>query len=191
LDHDILNETQLISYYPNYYTFHALLESSETMKQQVNYINNHSFESIDYSFQWMKLGGGSIQRVTYDSVLGDASLRVTNQGETSGAQEVFLKAGVYTLQGFVKNSNDLVMGFSSIGINTGSHVYMDSTSDVGEWTHLKIQFELTTDELVIIVLTNNRYGTSTYFDNISLTEGFIDTRYNVLTNPSFEEGLLG
>ncbi|PKK93078.1 MAG: hypothetical protein CVV61_06490, partial [Tenericutes bacterium HGW-Tenericutes-6] len=190
LDSDILGDSQLISYVPNYYTFHALLESSETMKQQVNYINNHGFENIDF-LRWTKIGAGSIQKTTYDSAMGDASLRITNNGETTAFQEVFLKAGVYTLSGFVKNTDEMAYGSSSISVIDGAVSYSSSTDIVGEWQHLSIQFELLVDTLVVVWLTNSRYGSNTYFDNISLTEGFIDSRYNALTNPSFEEGVTG
>ncbi len=185
---DLLGDAQMIPYQPNYYTVHALLESSETMKQQVNYINNHGFENIDYNLRWFQSGSGSIQKVTSESAMGDASLRINNNGSIFAYQDVFLKAGVYTLQGVVKNTNELVTGTSSISVDTSLGTFSDSTNSVGEWRSLSLQFEITTDQTVRVKLTNARYLTSAYFDNISLTEGFMDTRYNSLTNPSFEYG---
>jgi RHS repeat-associated protein len=183
-----IGDAQLIDYYPNYYTVHALLESSETMKQQVNHINNHGFENIDYNLRWTQSGSGTIQKDTSEFVLGEASLKITHNGNIHAFQDVYLKAGVYTLQGFVKNTNASANGISSISIVTSSGTETKSTESVHEWKQLSVQFEITTDQTVRVKLTNERENTSTYFDNISLTEGFMDTRYNSLANSSFEEG---
>ncbi|MDY0294809.1 MAG: DNRLRE domain-containing protein, partial [Acholeplasmataceae bacterium] len=183
-----LNDAQIISYDPNYYIVHALLESSETMKQQPNYINNPGFEDLGSNLKWIKTGNGYIQKDIETSAFGDASLRIYNDGTTYAYQDVFLKAGVYTLQGIVKNTNDLVAGSAILNVETASNTFYDSTSVIGEWKHLNVQFEITSDQTVRIKLINARYNTNSYFDNISLTEGFMDARYNNVINPSFEEG---
>jgi RHS repeat-associated protein len=183
-----LGDSPVISNSPNYFLVHSLLESSKIIRQQVNHINNHGFENLESNLRWYKIGNGIIQKDTNEYSMGSASLRVANYGITYAYQDLLLKPGVYTLSGFVKNSNEAVSGVSSISIDTNMGTLSSSSSDVGLWKHLSVQFEITTTQTVRVKLTNDRFDTNSYFDNVSLTEGFMDTRFNMLSNSSFEEG---
>lgn len=185
---DYLGDAEIISYHPNYYTVHAKIESSTVMKQQINYISNHGFEQLGGSLYWEQGGNGSISKDYQVSALGEASLKVTSAGSAYAYQDVFLPAGIYTLRAIIKNTNSTIEGHASISVQTNSGTYSQSTDAVHQWINLSKQFEVTESQTVRIKLINERSGTDTHFDNIALTEGFSDARYNALTNASFEQG---
>ncbi|NLK12478.1 MAG: RHS repeat protein, partial [Candidatus Phytoplasma sp.] len=132
-------------------------------------------------------GSSEIKATDETRLLGDKSLKILNQAANSLVnQNIYLKKGSYRLSVWVKNESSIGKAKVSVTSNSlSSHVLSQKT---GQWEKITLDFMLTNQETVKISLENLILNTTTYFDNVELSEGFIDTRYNVLANHSFEEG---
>ena len=184
------NGGEIIDSSPNYKTVHKLNESSDTMKQHHNFVMNHGFENINGLSPWTKNGGtaGTITQSTNEKNLGSNSLLISNlTGTTYAQQSVHLYAGTYTLTAWIKNNG--VIGNSKLEVVTGYGTVYDQVTAVGEWIKATVYFDIENDDTVYIRLYNLKTNTLAYFDNVQLIEGFIDTRYNSITNHSFEDNL--
>ncbi|NLK13118.1 MAG: DNRLRE domain-containing protein, partial [Candidatus Phytoplasma sp.] len=184
--HSNLNGYDLIDQKPNYLINHKLIEASDALKQTHNYLSNHGFENISGLSPWAL--NNQTGRVDVDNeirLLGDKSLRVYSQ--TGVNQSIMLKAGFYRLSVWVKNKD--VSGGGRVRVQINSETISKATSKMGEWEELTLDFNLSKETTITIYLENTKTDKVSYFDNISLTEGFIDTRYNALENHSFENGL--
>lgn len=172
---------------PNYYNNNNLIESSDVMKQQQNPLNNHGFEESYTAWTLYQGTDGNIAYSTGEHVLGDYSLKVTkNTSEVYAYQSVYLKADEYTISGWIKNDGSSegayidVIGETSCG--TIMKVYGND-----EWTYYSLSFTLSSNTTITVKLINESVS-SAYFDNIQITEGFVESRYNAVNNNSFEEG---
>ncbi len=173
--------------YPNYYCNHSLLQSSDVLKQQQNPVDNHSFEENDIGWNIYDGGSGSVEMTNEDSMLGDQSIAITHTSSTEYAyQNVYLEAGNYTLSAWIKNPGTTIGAYVDI-ISEDSNTGINRIHSSNEWQKYTISFTLNTDKTIIIKLLNYSVSTA-YFDNIQISEGFIDSRYNAVLNNSFEEG---
>jgi hypothetical protein len=194
-----INGLDTLFFDPNYYNNHKLLESSDVIKQQQNPVVNHGFELVDDNFQPLKEGWtmhegpeGFVGISTTESMLGSNSLFITKTTSSvvSSSQDIFLKNGNYTVEGWVKNSASTqgayidVIGADLKG--TPNKVYNSNT-----WVKYKLTFTLNTSKNITLKLINESANSTAYFDNIQIVEGFVDTRYNSLLNNSFENGTTG
>ncbi len=190
-DYDITNQENgfdIINAVPNYYNVNNLIESSEVIKQQQNPLNNHGFEEQNTGWTLYQGTDGQICYTTSEHVLGDYSLSITkNTSSVYAKQYTYLKAGSYTISGWIKNN----------GTNAGAYIdvigetYSGTITQVlnsDEWHYYSLTFTITSNASVEIRLINNSISTA-FFDNIQLMEGFVETRYNAINNNSFEEGM--
>lgn len=184
---------------PNYSNNHKVVSESAPEARTFNPINNPGFEYdvLQTEASWNLVvdyheGGGDVlsaySRDDEHFISGSHSgeLMVLSSDQIHIEQTVVLDAGTYVLTGYAKNDT-----ISNTGIfvdvvgedNPGTTVYIPSG---GEWTYFEISFGILTDGTEVdIWLAAHAVGYS-YFDNIQLLEGFVDTRANMVDNPSFE-----
>ncbi|NLK12396.1 MAG: DNRLRE domain-containing protein [Candidatus Phytoplasma sp.] len=180
------NGYNMIDQKPNFYINHKLIESSDVLKQNQNYIANHGFENINGLSPWMTTG--NVATDVNHRLLGDKSLKINSQTTTGQAsQSILLKKGSYRLTVWVKNDN--TNGKSKVSVTSNAITNSVVSQTTLQWEELKIDFTLTSDLMVTIKLENIVLGTISYFDNVELSDGYVDTRYNALTNHSFENDL--
>jgi RHS repeat-associated protein len=182
-----------INLYPDYENVHNLVEKSDILKQTQNPVSNHGFE-IEEGWMFNTNDFSSISYTDNESLLGSSSLsiRLTKPiGVPYASQSVYLTAGNYTLIGYIKNSG----GSSTSGAYmTVSGVTIISTDDKiygsDEWQKFKLEFTVSTTGPVTLKLYNTAVSTA-YFDNIQINNGFVESRYNQVTNNGFEYGTTG
>jgi RHS repeat-associated protein len=177
-------------WYPSYRNNHKLISSSDVIKQQQNPITNHGFE--EGNIGWT-LASGSDAIYSYsqnESVLGDKSLRLTKNSTNAYVyQTVYLGAGDYTITGWIKHTGGTPGAFIDVSNVTTKGVVTKIYNKSG-WEKYQLTFSISTNRTVEIRLTNETQSTA-YFDNVQISEGFIDTRYNAITNNSFERDTTG
>ena len=176
----------VINWAPNYYNVHRLIEKSDVLKQQQNPINNHGFEEGNTAWTLYSGGNGTVAYTQSEKVLGYSSLALTTtSGSTDAYQSVFLKEGGYMITAWIKNA----------GTSGGAYVdvlYEDWSGTISKvvnangWVMYTLVFVVLEQKLIQIKLINESISTA-YFDNISVSEGFVETRYNAVNNNSFEE----
>ena len=162
-----------------YDTNHNIIEDYTVYKRTVNKIENHGFE---YEFGWT-YSSNNVETCD-ESLYGIRGLKIskTNSYNEYASQTINLSTGYYTLEGYIKSNG----GTGSMEV-TGGAVTLNNPSPVtsGNWTKFVYQFRVDCTIDVAIVLKNTTIGTS-YFDNIQIYEGFVNTEYNMLTDSSFE-----
>ena len=183
---DIINEA------PDYYNNHKLLESSEPLKQQFNYIQNHGFEECNKN--WTIGPYGIIDYSSSEKILGNYSLSLANY-VTYGSyayQDITLDSGSYTIQGWIKNDSSTNGTYIEI-FNADTIISSSLPISGTEWKRYDLKFELENPKTISVRLWNTSISTA-HFDNVQLVEGlvdedidyFIDSRYNIITDNSFE-----
>ena len=174
---------------PNYYVNHSLLESSDVIKQQQNPINNHGFEEGTTGTGWsLYPTSGYITFTDTKAMLGQKSAALYRTSSSVYAyQSVYLKAGEYTVQGWIKNSGGSPGAYIDIiGETTQGTMTKIYASD--GWEKYELEFTLSANTTITVKLVNDSNYSYAYFDNIQIVEGFTEARYNVVLNNSFEEG---
>lgn len=185
---DPINGYDFVNLVPNYLNNHKLMESSDIIKQQQNPLLNHGFEETSY--QWtLNKGTGNIVFSYDESVLGSKSLMISRLTSSVYAnQYVYLAQGNYKVQGWIKNN----------GAAPGAYIDVDNVHGKGtlnkiyeedEWTYYELDFYIAYPNTVNIKLINDSNNSDAYFDNIQISEGFVDARYNPIANNSFESGI--
>jgi len=182
-----------INLYPDYENVHNLVEKSDILKQTQNPVSNHGFE-IEEGWMFNTNDFSSISYTDNESLLGSSSLSIRLRkgiGSPYASQSMYLTAGNYTLIGYIKNSG----GSSTSGAYmTVSGVTIISTDDKiygsDEWQKFKLEFTVSTTGPVTLKLYNTAVSTA-YFDNIQINNGFVESRYNQVTNNGFEYGTTG
>jgi RHS repeat-associated protein len=188
-DSTILNffEYNAINVYPNYYNNHNLIQTSDIIHQNQNPLDNHGFEEDDIGWIVYDSGNGSVSYSSSESLLGNQSMAINHNSSTEYAyQNVYLKANSYTLSVWIKNDGTSGGAYVDvIGEDYGGSINKVYASD--GWERYEITFTLLYEKTIVVRLYNDSVSTA-YFDNIQITEGFVDTRYNAVLNNSFEEG---
>lgn len=181
----------------NMFLHHKLVESSLPQKTQLNPISNHSFENSivdDWDFVIDDDAGASVNfpyhSYSEDAALfGEQGLRMDNYNfqESHLEQTIILDQGTYTLSGYIRSSTTS----SHMRVSIGTTNY-DSTSlsSTGEWIEKEIQFTVSSDNTTVTIELHNK-GYYSEYDNIIISDSFVDTRVNILDNPSFESSTTG
>ncbi len=181
----------------NMFLHHKLVESSLPQKTQLNPISNHSFENStvdDWDFV-IDDDAGATAGVPYYSysensaLFGEQGLRMDNYTYQAShlEQTIILDQGTYTLSGYVRSSTTS----SHMRVSIGTTDY-DSTSlsSTGEWIEKELQFTVSSDNTTVTIELHNK-GYYSEYDNITISDCFVDTRVNILDNPSFESSSTG
>lgn len=184
---------------PNYSNNHKVVSQSSPEATTFNPINNPGFEYdvLETEASWNLVvdyheGGGDVlsaySRNDEYFLTGSYSgeLMVLSPDQIHIEQTVVLDAGTYVLTGYAKNDT-----LSSTGIfvdvvgedNPGTTVCVPTG---GEWTYFEISFGVLTDGTEVAIWLAAHAAGYSYFDNIQLLEGFVDTRTNMADDPSFE-----
>lgn len=175
---------------PNYYNNHRLVESSDLMKQIQNPIQNHGFEESTYGWSLYQ-GTGSISFTDETSLLGETSLKITRVSSTVYAyQQLYLTQGNYKIEGWIKNNGAAPGAYIDIE-NASSKDPIIKVYQKNDWSKYELNFTINTPTNISVKLVNESNSSSAYFDNIQISKGFVDTRYNTVNNSSFENGISG
>jgi len=186
---------------PNYQNNHKLVSKSNPQLTNYNPIINSGFEyntlsdGCDWELMIDAQGGASVEaeylRDEEEALMGGYAGEI-NVGDSTDdvhlEQTVTLDIGAYSLIGFIKNETDSdVLVYASVTWQSIEEE-SDFIDNNGEWSDIGITFYVTAENTpVTISLFNHAYGHA-YYDNFQIVEGFIDTRANMLDNPSFEVG---
>lgn len=183
---------------PNYYKNNRIIASSNQFKNNINLVNNHSFEISDSLKYWTNASSGGTASIIKDistSLYGPRVLRLNKPQTINSAkvtQNIKVKQGkTYVVSGYIKNENSTGIGAyidvtsSFITINQGNR--SQSVKGSKNYTYYKIEFTANSNTNVTISLINDSVGEA-FFDMIQVNDNTIDTRYNFIENASFENG---
>jgi YD repeat-containing protein len=185
---DPINGYDITNLTPNYLNNHHLMESSDVIKQQYNPLLNHGFEETDYGWTLNK-GTGNIVFSYDESVLGDKSLKISRLTSSVYAnQQVYLTNEEYKIQGWIKNNGAAPGAYIDVE-NVTTKGTLNKVYENDEWIQYELIFTIDTPRTVNVKLVNDSNNSDAFFDNIQLSEGFVDTRYNPISNNSFESGI--
>ena len=192
------NQNGSYNHIPNYNKNHTIISASQPYKNNLNLINNHSFEYIGQDMMWENKSSGGDVNVVNEFLFGKQALELNknNSGTPIAGQNIQVKAGsTYTVTGYIKNTN-----------NTGNGAYIDITSsnpssfviegrseaikEKLEYNFYYVKFKALVDSTISVDLVNTSNGKA-YFDMIQMNADTIDLRNNYLTNASFENGSQG
>ncbi len=186
----------------NKFLHHKLVESSLPQNTQLNPISNHSFEySILHNDDNWDLviddnaGSTIAPTASYSSsrsLSGEKAAFIdVNLGQSAHIeQDIILDEAIgYKLSGYVYgvNTTDAYLSVTANGVTASS----SSTSSSGKWIYLEVTFDVISDDSIVKIKLFNAEEGIAYFDDIQVTDAFIDTRVNVLDNPSFESNTTG
>lgn len=186
---------------PNYNLNHKIKVQSNSFKNVYNLINNHGFEIVTSSgiYGWNKeLTSSSTATIDATSILyGSRVLKLykASSGVAKVYQDIEVEANTeYIITGYIKNTNSAGGAYITVeGQETGGIVSKISSSGVVKSTNdfVKYEYKFKTDfdGTVRVILENTSTGYA-YFDNIQINTSYLDTRYNYLTNSSFEDIVL-
>ena len=192
--------------------------SAAAGKNSNNLLVNHSFESSGgwADYYWVSSsysGTGSAEFTGDDAYLGAKSVKINVSASTNDGgfcmyrnTPSVLKAGeTYTLSGYIKTASVAARSGASqagacfaVKFATESgvrRVYSnkvtgttDTSVDSG-WQRISMTFTVPDDVTSsrVALLLNNATGTA-YFDCVQLEKGSVADSYNLLENPSFENG---
>ncbi|HBP25340.1 MAG TPA: hypothetical protein DD618_00075 [Acholeplasmatales bacterium] len=173
---------------PNYYNNHKLIGSSSPQNQKPNPLFNHGFETNNEgSGGWAFNEGtnGNIGYANNDPMLGNYCLSIQKvTSEVYASQTVTLEAGTYKIEGWIKNEGTTGGAYIHVDADI-PHTQINKILDSDGWEKYELVFFISTERNVTLKLINESVSTA-YFDNLQIVEGFVDSRYNVLSNNSFE-----
>ncbi|MDY0373966.1 MAG: RHS repeat domain-containing protein, partial [Candidatus Izemoplasmatales bacterium] len=182
---------------PNYDMNHKLAYQSGVEATNVNPLVNPGFEfdlSGDYDgwnyLKYPSYSTSSASRTGAQKRIGSYSMKIATVAESIGiiSQSVVLKAGTYTLSGYVKNATSgseptgVYMSVSGSSYSSGFHSVVNN----GEWALREVYFVVENDDTSVTVRLVNASSGNAYFDGIQINKGFSTKRQNVIENSSFE-----
>ncbi|KFZ27348.1 MAG: tRNA3(Ser)-specific nuclease WapA precursor [Candidatus Izimaplasma bacterium HR2] len=192
---------------PNYYNNHNLIESSDVIKQQHNPIVNHGFELGTWGWTMIEGTNGQINNSSYSNI-GNQSLSIESASTTSYSyayQSIYLEAGSYTASVWIDNPGGSPGAYIDVTGETSSGTVNKIYNSDG-WEKVELTFYISTPRTITIKLVNQSISLA-HFDNVQVVEGYLytacnddatescadftNTRYNVITNSSFESGSTG
>ena len=182
---------------PNYDMNHKLAYQSGVEVTNVNPLVNPGFEfdlSGDYDgwnyLKYPSYSTSSASRTGVQKRIGSYSMKIATVAESIGiiSQSVVLKAGTYTLSGYVKNATSgseptgVYMSVSGASYSSGFHSVVNN----GEWLLREVFFVVDSDDTSVTVRLVNASSGNAYFDGIQINKGFSTKRQNAIENSSFE-----
>ncbi len=184
---------------PNYNLNHKVIVQSNYFKNVYNPINNHGFEVLTTNgvYSWTSsLSNNSNATInTSEYLFGSKVLEIDNKVNSSFVyQDVYVESGkTYILSGYIKNTNltnGAYIDVSSIDASITNIEKNNYIVNEQDFVRYECKFNTTTSGFIRIKLVNSSIGKA-YFDNIQLNTNYVDTRYNYLSNSSFENGMSG
>ncbi len=183
----------------NYNLNHKIINQSNSFKNISNIITNHGFEVITNNsiYGWTKdLSGTSSASIEANNILyGSNVLKLYKGiGRAEVYQDIIVSTGKeYIISCFIKNTNSGSGAYLDVVGLDGVVNYTSKSNNIKETDDfIRYEYKFTSNFTgrVRIKLINESGGNA-YFDNINVSQSYIDTRYNYLENSSFEKGTTG
>lgn len=179
-------------YGTNYQDKNKLLFSGNPISYVKNHLTNSSFESnsIDFSSK-----SSTLSISTDFSFSGSKSLKIVNSIPNSlTSREVNVeKDNYYTLSGYLKNTNNVVLYLSYTDVNgiivCETSQVINSIDDF-ERNDVTIFYPPNATSNLIVGVKSLTTGTC-YVDDIQLEKGEVVNNYNYIENSDFSDGLAG
>ena len=177
---------------PNYVLKHQIEEVSSPINLGYNLIDNHSFEEGEN--HWNIYSGD----IVYTSAYGLKALKVdlsnSNENTVTANQKISVQTNkVYTLTAFIKGSGDILIVSDNENYTVSQSELTETTNDYFLYKKTFSVTSIDPDEEYAEVYINlctketDQFSEQVYFDQIMIDKNNIDTIYNMLINPSFEE----
>lgn len=190
----------------NYNLSNKVIATTPVQNSQMNLLHNGSFDDQSYVATgteggWYKTGYPVTGLLNFNSetVSGIGTNYFYQISRSSGnsypymlAQKVTLDKGEYTLRGRILNS----AGASPYG--NGAYISINGASASSQviyvansttYQDVSQTFRIDNDNTVVYVYLGNWSYSTAKFDNIQIDTGYVDTKYNFVSNPSFESSL--
>ena len=182
---------------PNYNMNHKIILQSNAFKNTYNPINNHGFEIGENNnlVGWeIEVTNNSTAKIDNSIFLYGSRVLELNK-KTNGTSQVYQEITVeegktYIVTGYIHNKQADGEGayIEAVGSNC-IITYLSSSNKVKNtenFVRYEYKFIANQSGKVKIYLINDSVGEA-YFDNIQVNTNYVDTRYNYLTNSSFED----
>jgi RHS repeat-associated protein len=172
-------------------------DSSATQTTVLNYLANSGFE--DALNSWVSKGNGISTKT--GSLCGNTMLAAINSTvcDSYVEQKPSLKAGTYTLSGYIKatnvssGSNGAALRIEKTSNGSTTYYYSEkifgtTNTDVDNgWKRVSVTFTLASGE-TLTGIDAGLFGSSgtAYFDDLQLEKGLAANKYNLLDNSSIE-----
>ena len=183
----------------NYNLNHKIISQSNSFKNISNIITNHGFEVITNNniYGWNKeCSGTSAASIDPSNILYGSNVLKLHKG--TGYSKIYQDISViankeYIISCYIKNTNSGVGAYLDVvgidGLVTPS-TRSNNIKETVDFVRYEYKFTSNFTGSIRIYLVNESSGDA-YFDNINVSENYIDTRYNYLENSSFEKGISG
>lgn len=191
--HDIYSDNTV-----KYNLNHKIETESNSFKNISNVIANHGFEVLTSGssiYGWTKdVSGLSTATIETNSILfGSRVLKLyKDSGNAKVYQDIEVESGKeYIISCFIKNSNSGTGAYLDVVGIDGIVSYTSKTNNIKlstDFNRYEYKFTASFTGKARIYLINES-SEDAYFDNVSVSTDYIDTRYNYLDNSSFEKGL--
>ena len=184
----------------NYNKNHKIINQSNSFKNNSNVITNHGFEIVTNSntiYGWIKdISGTSTATIDSNTILYGSKVLKLYKG--TGCAKVYQGINVitgkeYIVSGYIKNTSGGSGAYLDIVGVDGIVTYTSrsqNVKDTNDFVYYEYKFTSNFTGRVRIYLVNESSGCA-YFDNINVSQNYIDTRYNYLENSSFENDTNG
>lgn len=182
----------------NYNLNHKIETESNSFKNISNVITNHGFEVLTSGssiYGWTKdVSGLSTATIETNSILfGSRVLKLyKDSGNAKVYQDIEVESGKeYIISCFIKNSNSGTGAYLDVVGIDGIVSYTTRTNNIKlscDFNRYEYKFTASFTGKARIYLINES-SEDAYFDNVSVSTNYIDTRYDYLENSSFEKGL--
>ena len=193
--YDIYGESTI-----NYNLNHKVINESNSFKNISNVVCNHGFEIMVDNYDiygWTKdVSGTSHACINYTGYLYGSKVLELYKG--SGNSKIYQDINVengkeYIISCFIKNTNSGTGAYLDVVGIDGQVSTTSRTPNIKNTTNFEryeYKFTASFTGKVRLYLVNESSGYS-YFDNVNVSDSYIDTRYNYLENSSFEKGTVG
>ena len=180
---------------PNYNLNHKINVNSSNFKNTIIPIVNHGFEILSGSdiYGWTKeVSGTSIATIDTNNYLYGSRVLSLKKGTGSAKvyQEINVEQGKeYIVSGYIKNTNSGIGAYINVNPINGTFSNITNSQNIkstNDFVRYEYKFTSNYTGIAKLYLVNGSTGHA-YFDQISINTNYIDTRYNLLDNSSFEK----
>ena len=177
---------------PNYTLNHKIIAKSNEFRNITNPIDNHGFEivSLDGIYGWNIKEATTASIETNSYLYGSKVLKMkTTSSEGYIYQNFEVESGkTYIVSGYIKNENsaDAYVNVEGIGGTLSPLSNQTPISNSSNFERFEYKFTSNYTGQAKLKLVTNSYD-YVYFDQISISTNYIDTRYNYLENASFDD----